>query len=313
MKRIAIFGIGGVGGYLGTKLALRYSGEPDIEIIFIQRGEHLKKIQADGLIYITRDNRHTAHPSLATDKPERAGFLDIVLFSVKSYSLAPAADSLLPCITDGTLIISAMNGVDTHERLQEAFPDSPVLPGCIYMSAAIQEPGIVRQTGGVGPFYFGRTGKNSPNDAVIEGLLTESGIKARLDDRILSRLWEKFAFVSPLAALTTLHGEPIGAVVGNRDHSNRLEMMVEEIRGLAEASGVELPPDIKDSVLDRARLIPFETRTSMQVDAQAGRRTEIDMFIRSVIDRAAAAGVAVPQYEESYTRLLEKGLNTFRH
>ena len=47
--KIAIMGIGGVGGYYGGLLARRYGGDTDVEIVFIARGDHLKAIQAHGL------------------------------------------------------------------------------------------------------------------------------------------------------------------------------------------------------------------------------------------------------------------------
>jgi 2-dehydropantoate 2-reductase len=40
--RIAILGIGGIGGYFGGKLAAQYAGSEDFEIIFIARGENKK-------------------------------------------------------------------------------------------------------------------------------------------------------------------------------------------------------------------------------------------------------------------------------
>ena len=46
--KIAIVGIGGVGGYYGGLLAKRYSGDEDVEIIFIARGDHLKQIKING-------------------------------------------------------------------------------------------------------------------------------------------------------------------------------------------------------------------------------------------------------------------------
>ena len=47
--RAAIIGIGGIGGYYGGKLAVKYAGAGEHEIIFIARGEHLKAIQQRGL------------------------------------------------------------------------------------------------------------------------------------------------------------------------------------------------------------------------------------------------------------------------
>ena len=39
--RIAVVGIGGVGGYFGGKLAREYAGPEKHEIIFIARGEQI--------------------------------------------------------------------------------------------------------------------------------------------------------------------------------------------------------------------------------------------------------------------------------
>ena len=44
--KMAIVGIGGVGGYFGGKLATEYEKFPDHEIIFIAHGEHLAAIKA---------------------------------------------------------------------------------------------------------------------------------------------------------------------------------------------------------------------------------------------------------------------------
>ena len=39
--KIAIVGIGGVGGYYGGLLAKQYSDDENVEIVFIARGDHL--------------------------------------------------------------------------------------------------------------------------------------------------------------------------------------------------------------------------------------------------------------------------------
>ena len=39
--KIAILGLGGVGGYYGGKLAQRFRDTSHVEIYFIARGEHL--------------------------------------------------------------------------------------------------------------------------------------------------------------------------------------------------------------------------------------------------------------------------------
>ncbi len=51
--KIAVAGIGGVGGYLGGKLARHYAGDKGVEIVFVARGKHLEEIRKNGLEVIT--------------------------------------------------------------------------------------------------------------------------------------------------------------------------------------------------------------------------------------------------------------------
>jgi len=44
ITKIAIVGLGGVGGYYGGLLAKHYATDPTVEVYFVARGEHLKKV-----------------------------------------------------------------------------------------------------------------------------------------------------------------------------------------------------------------------------------------------------------------------------
>ena len=73
--KIAIVGIGGVGGYYGGLLAKRYSADEDVEIVFIARGDHLQQIKKNGLNLITEKGTFTVRPDLATDNPADCGII----------------------------------------------------------------------------------------------------------------------------------------------------------------------------------------------------------------------------------------------
>ncbi|MFH1489136.1 MAG: 2-dehydropantoate 2-reductase N-terminal domain-containing protein, partial [Pseudomonadota bacterium] len=115
--RIAVVGIGGVGGYFGGLLARYYGGREETGVVFIARGEHLRKIQEKGLELITRKVTFSAVPERATDRPKGCGIFDLVLFCVKSYDLDEAAHMIRGNVTKETVLISLLNGVDNAERL----------------------------------------------------------------------------------------------------------------------------------------------------------------------------------------------------
>jgi 2-dehydropantoate 2-reductase len=106
--KIAIIGIGGVGGYYGGKLSTHYGDHNDVEVTFIARGEHLKEIQKEGLKLITNEGTFIAKPDKATDNPANCGIFDLVLFCVKSYDLDHGAKLLYENISEKTVVITLM-------------------------------------------------------------------------------------------------------------------------------------------------------------------------------------------------------------
>lgn len=304
--RIAIIGIGGIGGYFSTKLLTAYSSGKHHEIIFLQRGEHLKKIQEEGLRYITRNHDYRVFPKLSTDNPSKVGDLNIVIFCVKSYDLEQAALAIRDNLNQDTVILTALNGIEIIYSLKKVLELPHILPGAIYLSAQITKPGEVRQVGGAGAFYFGPEDGHVEQYRFLEKLFTDTGIKAKLDNHITQRLWEKYIFVCPLASLTSLYDEPIGAVIEDKKSRDLLRGVIEEIRKIAEKKGIIMAEDTAEAVLEKAKIIPYNSRTSMQVDFQRGKKTEIEIFTSFVVKKGRELGIPVPLHERIYADILDK-------
>lgn len=302
--RIAIVGIGGIGGYFGAKLAGRYGAEH--EIIFVQRGRHLEAIRGQGLRYATRDHEHLVRPHMATDDPARAGAIDLALICVKSRGLEAALGALASSLNVESVVLTALNGVDIAERCRQALPERTVLPGCIYLSAHLESPGVVRQVGGAGKFYFGVEAGDTAKYKWIESLLAGAGIKAVLDPDVATRLWEKYLFVEPLATLTSATGMPIGRAVRDLDAREALGRLMMEVVALAEARGVRMDGRLMGENLALAERIPPETRTSMQLDIEAGKPAELDIFTEYVVEWSGRLGLGAPIHRQMLRSIREK-------
>src|SRR5689334_3387805 len=114
--RIAVVGVGGVGGYFGGQLA--QAGE---NVIFIARGEHLRAIQETGLRVESADGDFTIHPAQATDDTTTIGPVDLVLLAVKGWQVADAIETMRPLIGPDTFVTPLLNGVDVSDQLAAAF------------------------------------------------------------------------------------------------------------------------------------------------------------------------------------------------
>jgi 2-dehydropantoate 2-reductase len=304
--RLAIVGIGGVGGYFGGKLALYGAQQADLDVVFVARGEHLRHIQEDGLQLITQEGQFNAIPTVATDNPKNLGTMDLVLFCVKGYDLASSAELLLGNVGKGSTVITLLNGVDNAERLNHFLPNVTVLNGCVYISAHIAKPGLVKQTGGPRLLMFGPEGRPVHKFKKTEALLRNANIKAELREDIQTVVWEKYIFVCPLASATTYLEKTFGEIRDDPSGRELLKGLMEETIHLARAMGVEFAEDILQDMLDKMSLFPPDTKSSMQLDFEKGRKTEIDAFTGYVVKQGKAFGIQTPIHNSIYEALSDR-------
>lgn len=305
--RAAIVGLGGVGGYYGGRLALRYAGSPEHRIVFIVRGAHLEAIRNAGLRLMTVEGDFTAVPALATDTPAEAGPFDLVLFCIKSYGLEEAARRIEGNVHDRTVIVPLLNGVNMAERLRAVLPKAIVLGGCVYISARIEGPGAVRQIGGACQLIFGpEPGTDAELFRPVERFLQDAGIRAELVSDIRIPLWTKYIFIDPMAGLTAMLGKAFGEILEDGELKRTLEALMGEVAAVAKAQGVALPGDIVPATIAKAAVFPKETKTSFQLDFEKGNPVELDIFTGYMIAAGRKLGIPVPLHEKVHAALLDK-------
>ena len=89
--KIAIFGIGAIGGYIAGRLT--NAGE---EVSLISRGETLNVIRNSGLTIHNENNNYTVTPKHITDNPEEIGIVDTIIICVKADAVEIASKMIKP-------------------------------------------------------------------------------------------------------------------------------------------------------------------------------------------------------------------------
>jgi 2-dehydropantoate 2-reductase len=77
--KIAIVGVGAIGGYVGIRLAL--AGE---DVTLLARGANLKALQTQGLRLQRTDGTEESAPHMATADHGAAGQQDLVILAMKA-------------------------------------------------------------------------------------------------------------------------------------------------------------------------------------------------------------------------------------
>lgn len=294
--KIAIVGLGGIGGYIGARLCKTYTSDIH-KIAFIQRGKHLEEIQKHGLKYITKEETIT-HPWIATASAQDVGVCDFVYFSVKSRDLINAAQENAALIDANTIILTTLNGVNNAQKLAQLFPNNRVINGCIYVSAHIASPGVVKQVGGTGNLFFGPESGDIEPFRAIEQLLVDAGIKAVLTANVKDEVWKKYVFISSWASISSCYAIPIGEILATKNMLDEWIVLIQEIIDLAKTQGIQLPINTIDSCIERAKIIPYENKTSMQLDVEKNNKPELDIFTEYVIEQSKKAGLQARMHEK---------------
>jgi len=305
VKKLCVYGIGGVGGYFGGKVLDKIgdtlNGYP--ETYFIARGEHLYAIVHAGLTVVTPARTIIGKPTLATDDINSIPDPDLVLLCVKSYGLDDALISLKPKINKDTVIIPLLNGVDIYERIREHISDGIILPACVFVGTHIDAPGVIRQNGGNGKILFGRDPKhlNYLPESTLE-FFKEMEIDFDWMNDPYPAIWGKYIFIAAFGLITAHTGYTLGELLNNDESLKSVREVMNEIQLIATAKGIKLPDNIIDESVAKANNFPPETKTSYQRDIEAkGEKNEGDLFGGAIIKLGEELGISVPVTKSLYS------------
>lgn len=301
--KIAISGIGAVGGYYGGLLARRYQNSEEVEIFFISRGENLRVIKEQGLQVKNTFQTMTAIPKLATDKPEEIGPVDYLFCCTKSYDLEENIAQLAPVIGPNTVIIPLLNGINITERIKKIVPDTEVWKGCVYIGARLTAPGKVEKYTMKDRLFFGSSTGDKKRQEELHTILSNARVLNTNPEDIDQEIWKKFFMISTAATITSYFNESISEVIQN--HQDLFITLGFELQSVAKALGVELPEDIPFTSIESQRIMPGYSTTSMHDDYKQGKKTEIESLTGYIIEMAKAHRLEVPTYRFMYNGLTQ--------
>jgi 2-dehydropantoate 2-reductase len=302
--RIAIFGVGGAGGYFGAQLAR--AGE---EVVFIARGEHLDAIRREGLRVETPEGEMVIRPFQATDDPAEVRDVDVVLVGVKSWQVPEAAQAIRHLMGPKTFAVPLQNGVEASSQLAAVLGAEHVLEGLCGTLSWLTGPGRIRSIGKVHFVKFGER-DNRPNERTerLRRAFERAGVNVEVPSDVHQALWTKFLFVVSLGGVGAVTRAPVGVIRTLPQTRRMLEGCMREILAVARARRVPL----QDAVIaDRLAFIDSfapDGTTSLQRDILEGRPSELEAWNGAVVRFGHEAGVTTPLHEFIYQSLLPQEL-----
>jgi len=262
--RIAVVGLGGVGGYIAAMFA-----KSGLDVVGFARGEHLTVVQKSGL-KIIEDQTQWSVPLDARELNAAEGYFDVVLFCTKSYDLEDSYNKIAPFVDENSILLSFSNGVNSATTLR-ALSNAVVLDSCVYILSHIEEYGVIRKKGKVFAAIFGGDEEATKK---VAALFERAQLRYKTPSDIKTAVWKKYIFISAFATLTSYYDESIGSVYEH--HYEEAKALLEEIAAFAkESEGVEIYDEVAKA-LETASKVPYDSSTSMRLDLQQKKRLELE-------------------------------------
>jgi 2-dehydropantoate 2-reductase len=298
--KIAIIGVGGVGGYFGGKLA-----KAGVDTVFIARGATLDALRSKGLRVDSIAGDFVVDRVNATDDPSSVGPVDAVVFATKAWQIPDAAEKAKPLIGKETIAVPLENGMEAPEQLARAFGRQHVLGGLCGIVSYIIAPGHIKHAA-IDPFVmFGELDNaRTPRVERLQQTFERAGIKADIAPDIHRSMWSKFLFIAPMSAIGALTRVPIGSWRSIPETREIAIRAMREMIAIASARGIDLGDDAIERTLERYERMSPDSTSSLQRDIIEGKPSELEAQAGAIVRMAREARVATPICETLYALLL---------
>jgi 2-dehydropantoate 2-reductase len=326
--KIAIIGVGAIGGYLGTRLAL--AGE---DVTFIARGANLAALRSRGIRLVNADgSEQTINQVKATDDYGAAGPQDLVILTMKAHQVEAVALEVPKLFGSDTVVVPMQNGipywyfhrhpgalagtqvhsVDPSGLIGKHIPCERVIGCVVYPAAELVSPGVIKHVEG-NRFPVGEPDGTSTarvkrvSECFIRGGL-QSPVLSDIRAEIWLKLWGNLTF-NPISALSRATLADICQYPQSRAVA---AAMMSEAQTVANKLGITFRVSIDKRIAGAERV--GHHKTSMLQDVESARTLEIDALLGSVVELARLTETPTPHIDTVYalTKLLAKSVEESR-
>ena len=291
--KIAIAGAGGVGGFIGAKLIVN-----GYDVTLVARGSHFDAVKQNGLKVIDNKEQFTVNPKVVNSLDD--AIYDVIFITTKSYDFKSACESIKGGIGDETLIIPIANGVDHKSELKKYLDKGILCDGTIYIISNIQKAGVIKRKSDTFYLIFGCDTKDE-RLTLLEDILNKSGLRSKYSSNIQYDCWKKYLFISSFASLTSYFKQPMGYII--EKELDLLLSVLKEIKKVAIAMDIPLSDTDIQKCIDQAKNVPYDSKTSMQLDFEKDHKTELEPLCGYVVKQGESLGISVDKMRKIYYNL----------
>ena len=211
-----------------------------------------------------------------------------IIVCVKAFATKQVAATLAPHVNPAAHLLTLQNGLGNGDILNTLPCKHNVRVGITSYGAYLQDETTVCFAG-EGIIQIAAT----RSDAVAvqwQQLLQKAGFRVQLENRINDMLWTKLILNAALNPVTALFGLRNGDLPAHPDAWKISCAILKESVSVANALGIPMDASALQGKLQNICQTTRKNRSSMLVDLQAGRKTEVEAINGAIISAAKQTG-----------------------
>jgi 2-dehydropantoate 2-reductase len=304
---ILVMGAGALGSIIGG-----FMTQAGHRTHLVGRATHMDAIRNSGIEItgIWGDHHVEGIPCYTSCEELPDEKFDVAFICVKSYDTGDAVQTLLPHLSEDTLVVSFQNGLGNIELIADAIGWERAVEARVIFGAWMPAPGKAEVTVMADPSTLGQyesTGNTERIQALAKAM-DESGVPTIYSDRIGTLLWAKVAYNCALNPLSALFDVPYGKLLETEETKQIMREIVLELYAVAAALEISLEPPTGPEYITRLFEILIPTTgghyASMREDLRNHKRTEIDAINGAICRFGSEKGVPTPT-NDYLTRLIK--------
>ncbi|MCB1646104.1 MAG: 2-dehydropantoate 2-reductase [Pseudomonadales bacterium] len=288
MPKIAIVGCGAMGSVYAALLA----SAGNHVVVADTDDAHVQAIASQGLRVTGASGDRVVRIEAGRSLNQSA---DLIVLAVKGAFAEAAAQSVVPHLTENTLVLTIQNGLGSADKVASVVGGDRLIVGVAEgFGASLQAPGHAHHNAMKAIRMGARAALDNDSVKWVVGLFSDAGFDALLADDIEAMQWEKLICNVAYSAPCALTGMTVGEVMDDPVVGQVSRDAATEAWQIARALGVAVSvTDPVQHVRDFAARMP-DAKPSVLLDVQAGRFSEVGVINGAVPEQAAKVGLTAP-------------------
>lgn len=299
IETVSIIGMGALGILFGEFLTQKLSPE---SVTFIADKNRIEKYRREGVFCNGRRCEFSLSDGTRPARPT-----DLLLFAVKSTALDDVLEEARPLVGPDTIILSLLNGIVSEDRIGGALGHKHVLT-CIAQGMDAVKLGNRLTYSHMGELRLGilpgEEEKLLRLEAVKE-LFDRIGFPYAVDEDIRRRLWGKWMLNVGVNQVVMVEQGTYGTVQQPGKARETMLNAMREVLALAKKEGVPLTDEDLNGYVALLDTLSPDGMPSMRQDGIEKRRSEVDLFSGTVLEKAKKLGISTPVNEYLYKTVQE--------